>query len=319
MAKPKVFVTRLLPQPAMDKLAQFCEVEVNPFDRQLTRDELLAGVAGKDAVLCLLTDTIDDAVLAAAGPNCKIFANYAVGFNNIDVAAAKARGILISNTPGVLTDATADLAWALLFSAARRVPEAERFIRAGKYEAWAPQLFLGQDITGATLGVIGAGRIGDAFARKSVGFSMKVLYYDVTDNKALEDDIGAERVDLDTLLQQADFISVHVPLLPDTQHLISDREFGLMKNTAVFINSARGPIVDEKALVRALQNKTIFAAGLDVTEQEPAFEPELAQLDNVVFLPHIASATIRTRTLMGVMAVENILAALDGETPPNAV
>ena len=320
MTKPNVYVTRMLPQPAIDLLKEHCEVEINPEDRVLTRDELLEKVRGRDAVLCLLTDTIDDEVYETAGSQCKIFANYAVGFNNVDVEAATKRGILVSNTPGVLTDTTADLAWSLLFSASRRIVEADKFMREGKYKGWGPMMFLGQDISGKTLGILGSGRIGTAFAKKSIGFDMKVLYHDIKQSPEFEKEVpGCKFVDKETLLKEADFVSLHVPLLESTTHFISDNEFKLMKNTAVLINTARGPVVDEKALVRALKSGEIWAAGLDVTENEPDFEPELAELDNVTFVPHIASASVETRTKMGIMAVENIIAALDNEVPPNCL
>jgi len=265
-----------------------------------------------------LTDTIDDEVLKAAD-RCKIFANYAVGYNNIDVESATRRKIIITNTPGVLTDATGDLAWALLFAVARRVVEADAFTRQGKFKGWAPQLFLGQDITGKTLGVIGAGRIGSNFAKKSKGFSMRILYYDVKRDLEFEQEAKAVFVDLDTLLKEADFVSIHVPLVPETRHLIGARELSLMKKNAILINTSRGPVVDEKALVNALKEGKIWGAGLDVYENEPDIEPELLNLANVVLLPHIASATYETRTKMALMAAENILAVFRGEIPPNIV
>lgn len=314
-----VYVTRMLPQPAIERLRQHCEVEINPEDRALSREELLAKVRGRDAVLCLLTDVIDDTVLAAAGPQCKLFANYAVGFNNIDVKAATRRGIMVSNTPDVLTDATADLAWALLFAVARRVVESDRFLRDGRFQGWGPLLLLGQDISGRTLGVIGAGRIGSAFAKRAQGFAMKVLYHNSRRNRAFEAETGAVYADKETLLREADFVSLHVPLLPSTRHFISTAEFKLMKKTAVLINTSRGPVVDEKALLQALTSGEIWGAGLDVFENEPAVEPGLAACDNVVLLPHIASATIDARTNMGMIAAENILAAMRGERPPTLV
>lgn len=313
-----VFVTRMIPEPAIELLKKTCDVEVNEEDRVLKKDELLDKVKGKDAVLCLLTDTIDDEVLKAAD-RCKIFANYAVGYNNIDVESATRRKIIITNTPGVLTDATGDLAWALLFAVARRVVEADAFTRQGKFKGWAPQLFLGQDITGKTLGVIGAGRIGSNFAKKSKGFSMRILYYDVKRDLEFEQEAKAVFVDLDTLLKESDFVSIHVPLVPETRHLIGARELSLMKKNAILINTSRGPVVDEKALVNALKEGKICGAGLDVYENEPDIEPELLNLANVVLLPHIASATYETRTKMALMAAENILAVFRGETPPNIV
>lgn len=319
MNKAKVYVTRMLPQAAIDLLREHCDVEINPDDRVLTHAELLDKVRGREAVLCLLTDTIDEAVLAAAGPQCKIFANYAVGFNNIDVAAATRHKIMVSNTPDVLTDATADLAWSLLFAAARRVVEADKFLRDGCYKGWGPMLLLGLDVTGKTLGVIGTGRIGANFAAKAKGFQMKVLYNDLQPNPAFEAETGGVFVDKETLLKAADFVSLHVPLLPATRHMISTAEFKLMKKTAVLINTSRGPVVDEKALAQALQLGEIWGAGLDVFEHEPAVEPELLKCENAVLLPHVASATVETRSNMGLIAVRNILAALRGETPPTLV
>ncbi|MCM8825450.1 MAG: D-glycerate dehydrogenase [Candidatus Omnitrophica bacterium] len=319
MVKHRLLVTGMIPEPAIDLLKKNCDVEVNTEGRVLSKKELISRVKGKDAVLCLLTDTIDDEVFQASFPKCRIFANYAVGYNNIDVEAATRRKIVITNTPGVLTDATADLAWALLFSVARRVVEADRFTRDGKFRGWLPDLFLGMEITGKTLGVVGAGRIGSNFARKAKCFSMRILYYDKKRNYQLEQDTRALFVDLETLLKESDFISLHVPLLPETRHLIGERELALMKKTAILINTSRGPVVDEKALANALKEKKIWGAGLDVYENEPVIEPELISLDNVVLLPHIASATFETRTKMGIMAAENILAFFRGEIPPNIV
>ena len=315
-----VAVTRVIPDRGLDLLRDKCDpLEINQEDRVLTRDELLDIVKGRDGVLCLLTDPIDAAVFDAAGPQCKIFANYAVGYNNIDVDAATQRGIAITNTPGVLTDATADHAWALLFSVARRIVEADRFTRQGKFKGWGPMLFLGGDITGRTLGVVGAGRIGTAMALKSAGFKMKVLYTDTTGNEALEKKLGAERVDLETLLKSSDYVTVHVPLLPKTIHLIGEKELGMMKPSAYLINTSRGPVVDEKALVEALREKRIAGAGLDVFEDEPELAPGLADLDNVVIPPHIASATIETRGKMAEMAATNLIDRLEGRKPPNCV
>jgi glyoxylate reductase len=319
MNKPSVYVTRRIPQPAIDLLTTCCKVEVNPYDRVLTRAELVETVRGRHAVLCLLTDQIDDAIFKAAGGQCKIFANYAVGYNNIDLNAATQRGIMISNTPGVLDDATADLAWALLFSAARRITEADLFTREGQFRGWAPMLYLGLDITGKTLGVIGAGRIGVNFARKAKAFAMNILYADVKRNRDLESETGAHFVELATLLKEADFVSLHVPLLPDTTHLIGEQELRLMKKSAILINTSRGPVVHEQALVDALKSGEIWGAGLDVYEEEPQIHRELPGLKNVVLLPHIASATIETRTNMGLIAARNILQALRGERPENCL
>jgi len=319
MKKPKVYVTRELPKKALDMISAECEMEVNPHDRVLTREELERAVQGIDGLLCLLTDRID-AELLDFNPDLKVIANYAVGFNNIDVKACTERGIPVSNTPGVLTDTTADFAWTLLMATARRLVEADRFARAGKYEGWGPMMFLGGDIYGQTLGVIGMGRIGQAFAKRACGFDMKVIYYDafrLTPEK--EKELNIEYRELDDLLKEADFVSIHVPLIPETRHLIGERELKIMKETAYLINTARGPIIDEKALVEALKNKEIAGAGLDVYENEPELATGLVELENVTLAPHIASASIETRTKMAVMAAENLLAGLKGETMPNIV
>lgn len=315
----KVFVTRPIPDAGLEVLKQgIGDFDINPDDRVLSKQELIEAVKGRAAVLYLLTDDVDaDVIDAAAG--CRIFANFAVGYNNIDVEAATARGIAVTNTPGVLTDATADLTWSLLMAAARRIVPADAFTRAGKYKAWGPMLFLGADITGRTLGIIGAGRIGSAVARRSTGFDMTILYTDTRRNETLENELGARRVELDSLLQEADFLCVHVPLTDDTRHLLGKREFEMMKKSAVLVNTSRGPVLDESALVAALRSNEIFAAGLDVFEDEPSLKPGLAELDNIVIPPHVGSATIATRNKMAEMAAANIVAVLNGQMPPNCV
>jgi len=314
----KVYVTRVIPQAGLDILhANLQHVKVNTRDHILSRTELLDHVKGLDGLLPLLTERIDAEVMDTAGPQLKIIANHAVGFDNIDIPAATERGIMVTNTPGVLTDATSDHAWALLFSTARRVVESDKFTRALKYEGWGPMMYLGGDITGRTLGIVGAGRIGAAVASKSSGFKMKVLYCDEFRNEGLERSVGARKVEFDELLSESDFISAHVPLLDSTHHLFNDAVFRKMKKTAYFINTSRGPVVDEAALVRALQNGEIAGAGIDVYENEPAIHPELIKLDNAVVTPHIASATIETRTKMATMAATNLIAGLKGEQPPN--
>lgn len=314
-----VYVTRRIPQAGLDILEAGCDrVEVNPQDRDLTREELLRAVHGRDGVLCLLTDRIDDELMEAAGPQCRVFANYAVGFNNIDVAAATRRGILITNTPGVLTDSTADLAWSLIMSVARRVVEGDTYVRSGRWEGWGPMQFLGHDVHEKTLGIVGAGRIGTATALRSIGFRMKVLYTSSRPNPEL-DAIGGRRVDLPTLLRESDFVSLHVALNEQTRHLIGREQLALMKPTAYLINTARGPIVDEKALVEALRERRIAGAGLDVYEDEPRITPGLTELPNVVCLPHLGSATEATRAKMATMAATNLVAAVRGERPPNLV
>jgi len=314
----KIFVTRKIPEPGLILLRKEHKIEVNPYDGVLTKEEIMEGLKGKDGLLCLLTDTIDEEVISSE-PNLKMIASYAVGYNNIDVKAATKRGIPVSSTPGVLTDATAEMAWALLFSVARRVAKGDKFTRSGKFKGWDPMLMLGQEITGKTLGIIGAGRIGTCFALKSKGFNMKILYVDSKTNEILENELGAKKVELNALLKKSDFISLHVPLLSSTHHLIGEQELRMMKKTAVLINTSRGPVIDEKALVKALKDGWIFGAGLDVYENEPHVEKELLKLSNVVLQPHSASATVESRTKMAIMAAENMLAGLKGEMPPNCV
>ena len=310
-----VYITRMIPQAIIDTLRRSHEVEVNPEDRALTREELLCQIRGRDAVITLLTDSIDGEALDAAGPQCRIFANYAVGFNNFDVAAATQRGVIMTNTPGVLDEATATHAWALLLAAARRIPESARFLRAGLWRGWSPMDFLGQDVDHKTLGVAGLGRIGKQFARKAAAFDMKVIYTDMQPAPEFERQYGATFVDKATLLRESDFLSIHLPLMAETRHYIGAAELAAMKPTAVLINAGRGPLVDEAALVEALRNKVIWSAGLDVFENEPLLAPGLAELENVVIVPHIASATIRTRMAMGQIAIDNVIAVLKGEPP----
>jgi lactate dehydrogenase-like 2-hydroxyacid dehydrogenase len=314
----KVFVTRRIPELGFDLLRKECEIEINSHDRVLSKKEIIDGLKGKDGLLCLLTDSIDQEVIFSE-PKLKMIASYAVGYDNIDVKAATKRGIPVSNTPGVLTDATSEMAWALIFSVARRTVESDKFTRAGKFKGWGPMLMLGQDVTNKTLGIVGAGRIGTAVALKSKGFNMKVLYYDSRVNEKLETELDAKKVDLIELLQKSDYVSLHVPLIDSTHHLISEKELKMMKDTAILINTSRGPVVDEKTLVKALQEKWIFGAGLDVYEHEPKVTEELKKLDNVVLQPHSASATVNSRTNMAIMAAENMIAGLKDEIPPNCV
>ncbi len=316
--KKKVFVTRAIPDAGLEILEKECDLEVNPHDRVLDRSELLCGVAGRDGVLCLLTDTVDAEVLAAAR-GAKVFANYAVGFNNIDVAAATKCGILVTNTPGVLTDATADMTWALLMAIARRVVESDRFTRDGRFDGWAPKMFIGGDVTGRTLGLIGAGRIGSAVAARAAGFNMRILYYNRSRNAELESKYAAKWCPLNELLETSDYVSLHVPASAETKHLINADTLRRMKKKAYLINTARGPIVDEKALVVALKEGWIAGAGLDVYEYEPKIEAGLMDLPNVILCPHIASATEQTRDKMATMAATNLLYVLRGEVPPNLV
>lgn len=319
MTRANIYVTRGIPQQTIDALKQHYDVDVNPDDRALTRDELLKNVKGRDAVISLLTDRIDGEVLDAAGTQCKIFANYAVGYDNFDLAAATQRGVILTNTPGVLDESTSTHAWALLLAAARRVSEAERYVRAGKWQGWGPMVFIGQDVDNKTLGVAGLGRIGSRVARKAAGFDMKVIYNDVAPNPEFEKQTGAVFVDKKTLLAESDFLSLHLPLLPETKHYIGAAELSQMKSSAVLVNAARGPLVDEVALVAALRDKVIWSAGLDVFEDEPRLSPGLTELENVVIVPHIASATIETRLAMGDIAIQNIQNVLGGNAPTTCV
>jgi len=319
-SKPKVLVTSRIPDEGMRLLEEHCDVKVFDYEGVFPRDMLLREVKGVDAIVCLLADKIDGEVMDAAGPKLKVVANYAVGFDNIDVDAATKRGVMVTNTPGVLTDTTADLAWALILATARRVVEGDKFLRQGKFKGWKPMLLLGTDVHHATLGIIGFGNIGRAVARRAIGFDMKVIYYSAhRAPRELERQLNAEYRLLDDLLKEADFISIHVPLTKETRHLIGERELKMMKHEAYLINTARGPIVDEKALAKALKEGWIRGAGLDVFEREPEVEPDLLELDNVILLPHLGSASYATRAKMATMAAENVLKALKGEVPPNLV
>lgn len=320
---PRIFVTRRVPERGLNLLYEaFGEdsVTVAPQEGAIARQALLEGVRGVDALLPILTERIDAEVMDAAGPQLRIIANYAVGYNNIDVAAATQRGIPVTNTPGVLTETTADLAWTLLMAAARRIGEGERYLRAGKWTSWGPTLLLGVDVHSATLGIFGMGRIGQAVARRARSFNMRVLYTDVNPlGETVAKELGATRVDRATLLRESDFISIHCPLLDGTRHAFGAAQFKAMKPTAVLVNSARGPIVDEAALVEALRKKEIFAAGLDVFEDEPTIHPGLLECENAVLLPHLGSASHETRSRMAEIAAENLVARLNGESPPNCV
>jgi lactate dehydrogenase-like 2-hydroxyacid dehydrogenase len=314
----KIFVTRRIPQLGLSLLEKHHDLEINPENRVLTKDEIIEGVKGKDGLLCLLTDTIDKDIIMA-GPNLRMIANYAVGYDNIDVDCATKQGIPVSNTPDVLTDTTAEMAWALIFAVARRIIESDRFAREGRFEGWDPMLLLGRDLSKKTLGIIGAGRIGTAMGLKSKGFDMNLLYVDSSKNELLEQNVDAKQVSLEQALRQSDVLSLHVPLTDQTYHLIGADELKLMKESAILINTSRGPVVDEQALIKALQRKEIYGAGLDVYEHEPAIPGELRALDNVVLLPHSASATIETRSNMAIIAAKNMLIGLKGEKPPNCV
>lgn len=317
MSKAKVFITRRILPKGFELLRDRVEMDVWEGELPPPRDELLRRARGVDGLLCLLTDKVDAMVMDAAGAQLKVISNMAVGFDNIDVAEATRRGIPVGNTPGILTDATADFAFALLLAAARRVVEADRFTRAGRWQTWGPGLLLGADLTGATLGIIGYGRIGQALAKRARGFDMRILYYDPAPVAA---EGGAQAVELDTLLAEADFISVHTTLNPQTYHLINERAFNLMKPGAVLVNTARGGVVDPQALYEALVNHKIAAAALDVTEPEPIpMDSPLLTLENLAIAPHIASASWHTRERMSEMAAENLLAGVAGERLPNCV
>ncbi|MDD3465017.1 MAG: D-glycerate dehydrogenase [Candidatus Cloacimonetes bacterium] len=317
MPKPKIFITRNIPQPALNRLAEVFDISIHANDKAISRQQLMEAVKDMDVLLCLLTDIIDKELMEAA-PRLKCVSNLAVGFNNIDLEYARSRNIAVCNTPGVLTETTADLTWALLLACARRVVEADNYARSGRFEGWEPLLMLGVDVFSKTLGIIGMGRIGNAVARRAEGFGMKVLWFDPqVDPKTVSDKY--ERADLRHLCSSSDFISIHAPLTPDTHHLVNAELLSLMRPTAVLINTARGPIVDEEALIKALRDKKIAAAGLDVFENEPEIPAELLELENAVLLPHIGSASIETRTKMALMAAENAIAVIQGTEPPARV
>ena len=319
---PKIFVTRQILESGINLLkGKDYEVEISDFDGVLPREQLLGKIKGADAVLALLTDKINAEFFDAAGPQLKIVANYAVGYDNIDLPEAKKRGIIVTNTPDVLTESVAEHAIALMFALAHRIVESDQFMRDGKYAGWAPMLFLGNDMAGKTVGLVGLGRIGSTVAKRlKQGFDMKIMYFDVHRNEDLEKEYGLVYADLETVLRKADFVSIHVPLLPATRHLIGEAQLKMMKKGAYLINTSRGPIVDEKALVEVLKNGVIRGAGLDVYEEEPKMAPGLAELDNVVITPHTASATEETRGAMSELAAKNIIEVLEGRgaiTPIN--
>ena len=310
-----LLVSNVLPAEALALIPKEISVDYHNSKEVLPRPELIARLRGKDGLICHIVSTIDDEVLAAA-PTVKVVANVAVGYNNIDVDAARRRGVVVTNTPDVLTETTADFAWALLMATARRVVEADRFVRSGQWDRWLWDLLWGADVYGKTLGVVGFGRIGRAVARRALGFNMRVMYQDaVPSDAAVERDLRASRVELETLLRESDFVSLHTPFLPETRHLMNARTLRLMKRSAILVNAARGPVVDEAALVRALQEGWIAGAGLDVFEEEPKVHPGLVPLTNVVLAPHIASASLDTRVAMATLAVRNCLAVLDGKAP----
>ena len=315
MTHPKIFVTRLIPDLGLDLLRQhFPTLEVWTHDLPLTREQLLEKVRGVDGLLCLLTERIDAELMDAIGSQVKVISSMSVGVDHIDLAEATRRGIPIGNTPGVLTDATADQAFALLLAAARRISEAERYVRAGKWVTWTPSLLLGTDLAGATLGIVGFGRIGQAVAKRAQGFDLRVIYHDPTAEPAY----GAQPVDLDTLLRESDFISIHVPLTKNTRYLVDADFFSKMKPNAVLVNTARGGVLDQTALYNALKSNQIFAAALDVTDPEPLpMDSPLLQLENCLIVPHLGSASKRTRDQMSLLSAQNLIAGLNGERLPH--
>lgn len=317
--RPGIFISYPLPEQAIQMARARAKVDLHTGTDPLPREEIIARLEGRQGLVCLTTDLVDDAFLAAC-PDLRVVANVAVGFNNVDVGAATRRGVVVTNTPDVLTDTTADFAWALLMATARRVLEGDRYVREGKWKQWEFRLLLGADIHGKTLGVVGFGRIGRAMARRATGFNMRVLYQDaVQADAASERELRATRVDLPTLLRESDFVTLHTPLLAETRHLINAESLRAMKKTAYLVNASRGPVVDEAALVQALKQGWIAGAGLDVFENEPHVHPELIGLANVVLAPHIASASHDTRLRMAMLAVENCLAVLEGKAPPTPV
>jgi len=317
--RPSILISRVLPEEAVARARSRAEVDLHEADRPLGRAELIARLKGRQGLVCLITDAIDAPLLAAC-PDLKVVANVAVGFNNIDVAEATKRGVVVTNTPDVLTETTADFAWTLLMATARRVVEADRYVREGKFTQWEFMLLWGGDIHGKTLGIIGFGRIGRAMARRARGFDMRVLYQDaVAADPATERELRATRTDTATLLRESDFVTLHTPLLAETQHLINAQSLKTMKKTAYLVNASRGPVVDEAALAQALKEGWIAGAGIDVFEREPEVHPALMGLPNAVLAPHIASASSDTRLKMANLAVDNCLAVLEGKTPPTPV
>lgn len=319
MAKPKVLVTRLVPEAGLNIVRENCDADVWESDMPIPRDELLRRVRDIEGLYSLLTERVDAELLDAA-PKLKVVSNMAVGFDNIDVAECTRRGLPIGHTPGVLTDTTADFAWSLLMAAARRIPEGVRYVQEGKWKTWGPLLLLGPDIHDATLGIVGMGRIGQAMARRAQGFNMRVLYYDELVPQEAVADLGAQKVGLEELLAEADFVTVHVPLMPETRRMFSTERFRQMKRSAVLINTSRGPVVDPKALYEALRDGEIAYAALDVTDPEPIpVDDPLLSVPNCIIVPHIASASFKTRSLMSTMAADNLLAGLKGERLPHCV
>jgi glyoxylate reductase len=331
MAKPKVFITRVIRDKGLDLVKETCQADIWPEELPPGHEVLLERVRGVDGLLCLLTDCIDAELMDAAGPGLKVISNHAVGFDNIDVAAASERGIPVGNTPGILTDATADMAFALMMAAGRRVVEAEKFLRAGNWKTWGPSLLLGIDFAGATLGIVGFGRIGQAVAKRATGFDMRILYYDPgaaptgPSTTAISSPppwagLPAVSTDLDTLLRESDFVSIHVPLTPKTRHMVNADFLSKLKPDAVLVNTSRGGVVDQTALYETLKERRIFAAALDVTDPEPLpMDSPLLELENCLIVPHIASASVQSRDMMAFLSAKNLIAGLNGEKLPHCV
>ncbi|MGC8933239.1 MAG: glyoxylate reductase [Candidatus Methanodesulfokora sp.] len=318
--KPSLFMTREIPKRGLDIIRENFDVDLWPDEAPPSKEEIIKRIRDKQALVSLLTDPIDEEVINSA-PNLRIIAQYAVGFDNIDLKAATKRGIYVTNTPEVLTETTADFAFALMLAVARRVVEADKYVRNGKWKvAWHPLMMLGEDVHGRTLGIVGLGRIGCAVARRARGFNMKILYYDVVRREDMERELGIKYVDLETLLKESDFVTIHTPLTPETYHLIGEKQLRMMKKTAFLINTSRGKVVDQKALYKALKEGWIAGAALDVFEQEPIeMDDPLLELENVVLAPHIASASHETRSRMAEIVAENLLAFKRGEIPPTLV
>ncbi len=320
MNKLKLYITREIINPMYEQLAEYYEIEVNKSNKPLSVDELKDKIKDKDALISMLSDPLGREVLSAA-KKLRIISQYAVGYDNIDLEYANKRGITVTNTPDVLTETTADITWALILSVSRRICEADRYVKNGLWtEGWGPKLLLGRDVYGKILGIIGFGRIGQAVARRAVGFNMRILYYSRNRRIDLENELKAEYVDLDTLLKESDYITIHTPLTGQTYHLLGEREFKMMKKTAYLINTSRGKVIDEKALIKALNEGWISGAGLDVFHNEPIeIDNPLLKMDNVVLTPHIGSASIETRTRMAEVVAQNLIAFAKGLNPPNMV
>jgi glyoxylate reductase len=320
MTLPKVFISRRIPEAGLEILRREAELDIWEGELPPPYETLTARARGTDGLLSLLSDRVDGALMDAIGPQLKVIANYAVGFDNVDVAAASARHIPVGNTPGVLTETTADFTWALLMAAARRVVEGDTYTRTGQWKTWGPSILLGRDVFGATLGIVGFGRIGQAVARRARGFGMRILYFDTQRYAQAEAELGAQYAPFETILAEADYLSLHTALTPQTRHLMSTAQFAAMKPTAILVNTSRGPVVDEAALYQALTSGQIAYAGLDVTEIEPLpAESSLRKLSNIILAPHIASASVQTRDEMARIAARNIVAGLAGKPLPGCV